>query len=63
MGNLRAYQTASGATGYTITINQKILPDISEDRKRRILLQQDAVRAELASEHGVTALLASGGVR
>ena len=59
---IRAYKTAEGTTGYSITITQRILPDVPEAKRKQIQLQQTAVEGKLASKHGVMGLLGSGGV-
>lgn len=63
VGKIRASKTASGSIGYGITIIQRILPDVQENKRRQILLQQDAVKNQLASKNGVMVLLSSSGVR
>ena len=62
VSGVKASKTASGSTGYAITITQRILPDVQEDKRRKILLQQGAVKNQLANKNGVLALLGSAGV-
>lgn len=62
VSGIKASKTASGSTGYMITITQRILPDVQEDKRKKILLQQDAVRNQLGSKNGIMALLGSAGV-
>jgi hypothetical protein len=62
VSSVKAYNTASGSTGYSITITQNIMPDVSEDKRKKIQKQHAAVKSQLASKNGVISLLNSGGV-
>lgn len=62
VGEIKAYNTASGSTGYSFTITQTILPDVPEDKRKKIQMQQSTVKAKLATKNGIGAYLAAGGV-
>jgi len=61
-GKIGAYRTATGTTGYSITVTQNILPDVVEAKRKQIQQQQAVIKSMLASKNGVMGLLRSGGV-
>ena len=63
ISGFRSESTASGSTKYSIEITQIVPDDLSDEKRRAMLTQQDSVKNQINSKNGVLGLLSSQGVR